>query len=184
MKTRSLPALRAAAAVLGLVAGAPAVADNAAMLRCRTIAEGPARLACYDAIALPGIGSRSGWGAPISPPAAGTGAPTAASPVGSPGATPSNPATAAGGASGFGLERRQIEAAADRMEARIQGRVDEFKAGQRYQLDNGQVWQIIESASGFYTLDSPRVTITRGALGNFLMTIEGANQALRVRRIQ
>ena len=38
-------------------AQAPAVVDLAAVQRCRIIAEATARLACYDAIALPGLGS-------------------------------------------------------------------------------------------------------------------------------
>jgi hypothetical protein len=168
-------ALRVALAAGALAAAGSATADTAGIQRCRIIAEAPARLACYDAIALPGLGSRAGWGAP----AAGA-APAAAAPA----TTATGTAAATAAATGFGMERRAAEAAPDRMESRINGRVDEFNAGTRYRLDNGQVWQITETASGFYSLDNPKVVVTRGALGNFLMSIDGVNVALRVRRIQ
>ena len=179
MKTCISLALRVAFAAGALAAANSATADTAGIQRCRIIAEAPARLACYDAIALPGLGSRAGWGAPA--PGA---APTAAAPAATAGGTASATAAATAAATGFGMERRAAEAAPDRMESRIDGRVDEFNAGTRYRLDNGQVWQITETASGFYSLDNPKVVVTRGALGNFLMSIDGVNVALRVRRIQ
>jgi hypothetical protein len=154
-----------------LVCAGAAQADSAALQRCRIIPEAAARLACYDAIALPGIGSRAGWGAPV---------PTA--PVAGPGAR--QPAAGADPAAGFGFEQRSAQAAADRLESRIVGKVQEFVQGTRLRLENGQVWQVSETAAGFYNLDNPKVAITRGVLGNFLMSIDGVNATPRVRRIE
>lgn len=148
------------------MAGA-ARADTAAVQRCRTIPDAAARLACYDAIALPGIGSRAGWGAPVGA------APT----------TPAAPSAATPG-SDFGLPRQAGDAAAERVVARVAGRVEDFPAGHRFTLDNGQVWQLTEAASGYYRLDNPQVTITRGVFGGFVMSIDGVNALLRVRRVR
>lgn len=154
---------------LVLLAAGPARAqlDAAAVQRCRIIAEAPARLACYDAIALPGLGSRAGWGAPVAT------APAAAPAAG--------PGAAAG--SEFGLSRPG-EAAAERLVSRVVGRVEDFPNGLKLTLENGQVWQLSESAVGFYNLESPRVTITRGLLSGFVMAMDGVNATLKVRRIK
>ncbi len=174
MKTRTP---LAAAGLLALAALAPTMAaaqlDPAAMQRCRIIPEAPARLACYDAIALPGLGSRAGWGAPAPNAPATTTAGAAAAPRAS-----GDPAA------GFGFEQKAIQAAPDRLDSRVVGLVQEFKAGTRLQLENGQVWVVTEPTNGFYNLQDPRVSISRGALGNFLMSIEGANATPRVRRVQ
>jgi hypothetical protein len=158
-----------ATAAGGAAAQAPAGIDPAAVQRCRIIAEAAARLACYDAIALPGLGSRAGWGAPV--------APSAVPVTGSPG-------PAAPTAGGFGFEGKLPEGTPDMLDSRIQGRVQEFGNGTRFTLDNGQVWQIVDDTSGFYDLQNPPVRIERALLGSFMMKIEGVNQRPRVRRIR
>ena len=156
--------------LLAAAVAAPAQADTAAMQRCRIVAEPAARLACYDAIALPGIGSRAGWGAPV--PGAAT-------------VTAAAPATAASSpASSFGLPAAPSDAAADQLQSRIVGLVESFPSGTRYRLENGQVCQITKTAMGFYQLNNPKVTITRGLLGNFYMQIEGVASTPKVRRLQ
>lgn len=174
MKTRISPAWLGLLALGPLsVTGAAAQVDTAAVQRCRAIPEAPARLACYDAIALPGLGSRTGWGAPTATPAA-----PAAAPVGTPALASTDPTA------GFGFEQKALQAAPDRLDSRVVGLVQEFRPGTRLELENGQVWQVIELANGFYNLRNPKVSITRGAMGNFLMSIEGANATPRVRRVQ
>lgn len=162
--------------VAGVSALAPAMAadapsiDAAAVQRCRIVADAAARLACYDAIVLPGLGSRAGWGAPVATPA------PAAAPA------PGGAAAAAPGAD-FGLEGRAGDRA-DSLSSRIVGTVQDFGNGTKFTLENGQVWQIVDSTSGYYNLQSPPVRIDRALLGSFLMTIEGVNQRPRVRRIR
>jgi hypothetical protein len=156
-------------ALAGLALGGAAQADTVALQRCRIIPEASARLACYDAIALPGIGSRAGWGAPTT---------TAPAPAATPSTAPADPAGS------FGFENRVAAAGPDRLESRVIGKVQGLDEGTRFRLENGQVWAITERTGGFYNLDNPKVAITRGALGNFFMTIEGANGTPRVRRVQ
>ena len=76
------------------------------------------------------------------------------------------------------------QARAEALGSRIVGTVREFGNGTRFTLENGQIWQIVDSTSGFYDLQNPPVTIERAVLGSFLMTIEGVNQRPRVRRIR
>ena len=168
MKTSSLLALAA------LVCTGAVQADPAALQRCRIIPEAAARLACYDAIALPGLGSRAGWGAPT---AAAPAAPAAL-------ATAPGAAAAADPSSTFGLEARIAAAGPDRMESRVVGKVQDLPAGTRFTLENGQIWQTTEYTGGFYDLTNPKVVISRGALGSFFITFEGANATPRVRRVK
>jgi hypothetical protein len=174
MKTRTSPVWLGLLALGPLaVTGAAAQVDTAAVQRCRTIPEAPARLACYDAIALPGLGSRAGWGAPTA---------AAPAPAAAPGTTAARASTDP--AAAFGFEQKALQASPDRLDSRVVGLVQEFRPGTRLQLENGQVWQVTEPTNGFYNLQDPKVSITRGAMGNFLMSIEGANATPRVRRVQ
>lgn len=148
--------------------------DAASVQRCRIIPEAAARLACYDAIALPGIGSRAGWGAPVGPA------------VRTPSTVPGASATT-GSASPlevFGFEDRPAPGRPDELRSRIVGDVKDFGSGTRFTLENGQVWQIVDTTRGAYDLKNPAVTIERAALGSFMMSIEGVNQNPRVRRIR
>lgn len=149
----------------------PAQADTAAIQRCRIVAESAARLACYDAIALPGVGSRAGWGAPVN---------ATVTPPSVLAATPERP----GPEGTFGLEARQRDGTADALASRIVGSITQFENGTRFTLENGQVWQIVDDTRGVYALENPPVRIERAFLGSFLMTIEGVNQRPRVRRIR
>lgn len=171
--------------LLGLLlanAAGSAQADNASIERCRTVVEAAARLACYDAIALPVNPSRPGWGAPA-PGAAPAAAVTAATPVSpTPAAVPAVNASAPG--SNFGLPAAKSAAEADQLQTRILGLVESFPRGTQYRLENGQVWQIIETTMGFYQLNNPRVTISKGLLGNFYLQIEGVAATPKVRRVR
>jgi hypothetical protein len=51
-------------------------------------------------------------------------------------------------------------------------------------LANGQVWQIADGSARFMSLDNPKVTIRRGALGSFFLDFENDNRSPRVRRVQ
>lgn len=161
--TRHLP-LGLAALLLALPS---AQADTAAIQRCRAVPEAAARLACYDAIALPGLGSRAGWGAPV---------------AGAPATTSAAAPKAPGG--GFGFENRLPADAPESLSSRIVGRLSFFENGTQFTLENGQVWQVVDNTRGAYELDNPAVRIERAMLGSFMMAIEGVNQRPRVRRIR
>lgn len=156
---------------------ASAAASDEELLRCRALADVSARVACYDA--LP-VGARAAPAAAA--PAAATGtaaAAAAAAPVPKAlAAQPPSPAAVAG----FGMER--VGSELSEIRSRISGRFEGWTPRARLRLDNGQVWQVVDDSSGFYDLPSPQVTVRRAAMGTFLMEIEGARRAPRVRRVE
>ena len=172
--------LAAVASPLGLssspsTAAAPAV--SAELARCMTIASASARLACYDA-----LGRRAGD------------APAAMS-VAAPPATPAGPAAAAAATAGstesadaiqnFGLSSAQRHAPPQGPES-IQAHVAQFIVDQLQRnyvvLDNGQTWA---STDGGMLLDAGElVTVSRGALGSFMLKSTTSRHSYHVRRVR
>ena len=151
------------------LAGAAAWAQASSLQACRAVAQASARLACYDALPLSNAGSA---------PASGG---VSAAPV-----TPAAPAvtasTSAQAAASFGLE-----VAGEKLQevrSHIPGAFDGWRAGDRIRLANGQVWRVVDDSRADYNLRDPKVTVRRGALGSYLMDIEGAKQLPRVRRVE
>lgn len=162
MKLRLLPAFALIAAV------APEVfAQDDALRRCRSISEASARLACYDAIALPAP-ARAGTAKPGS--AAGTGAAGAA-----PMAAPSER---------FGLEHKAQPEQIDQVVSRIPGRFEGWRANSVITLENGQAWQVADGSWMGGRWDNPKVTIRRGVFGAFYLQVEDENRTVRVRRVK
>lgn len=154
-------------ALLLALASQAAWADPDALRRCRALADHAARLACYDAIA---IATPAAAAAPGAAPAA------AASSLAAPAAAGSLSAAR------FGLPEEPSPV--DRIESRIEGRFEGWGPRERIRLANGQVWQVTDDSRAAYWLDSPRVVVRRGALGSFLLEIEGVRALVRVRRIE
>ena len=157
--------------VLLAVAG-PAMADDAALLRCRAIADVAGRVACYDAIPV----AREAAAATV---AAAPTAPTA------PAATAAAPAAQA--AANFGLSATQMRKPDEpnALESTLLGRIDGWGPSTQFRLANGQIWRVADDSSGSVNeIDSPKVKITRNALGTMFLEVEGSNQAPRVRRVQ
>lgn len=136
---------------------AAASADDGGMLRCRGLTEAAARLACYDALPLPSVASKS-------TPAIATIAPQ----------TPAQ----------FGLESKAYKSELDLIESRIVGRFEGWSAGSRIKLDNGQVWQVGDNTSRYLDMNNPKVVVRRGVLGAFYLEIEGTNHSPKVKRVQ
>jgi hypothetical protein len=152
-------------ALLAILPALDAGADDG-LRHCRGIAEAPARLACYDALPLPAAALTTA--APAAASAA-TSAARAPAPVPQP--------------DRFGLPqpRERTEA---RVESRIEGRFEGWRPRDRIRLANGQVWEVTDSSSGSYWLQSPRAVVRTGALGSFLLEVEGVTALIRVRRIE
>lgn len=148
--------------VLLFVSGA-ALADDAAMLRCRQLSDSQARLGCYDAIQL---------GAPV--PAAATAAVAAAPYV------PSK----ADLERGFGNEHNSPAAKLEFIETSIVGEFDGWVPKQRIRLANGQVWMIVDDSQAILDLVNPKVKLEKGMMGAIYMDIEGASNSPRVKRIK
>ncbi|MEY3271149.1 MAG: hypothetical protein RLZZ341_50 [Pseudomonadota bacterium] len=150
-----------AAALMLALASQAAWADPDALRRCRALADDAARLACYDAIATPAAAAAAAAAPAAAPATAPAGGPSAAR---------------------FGLPEEPSPV--DRIESRIAGRFEGWGPRDRIRLANGQVWQVADDSRGAYWLDSPRVVVRRGALGSFLLEIEGVRALVRVRRIE
>lgn len=59
------------------------------------------------------------------------------------------------------------------------------KVGERFRLDNGQVWQIADSSSRLkVNLTNPEIIIEPGVLGAWYMKVSGYNTRARVKRIK
>ena len=71
------------------------------------------------------------------------------------------------------------------MTAHIVGDFRGWNGSTRYTLDNGQVWEQVDDAmvtTG--RIANPKVTITRGLLNSFYMSVEGVGDTVLVKRIK
>lgn len=159
-----------------LTTGLPAQANDAGILKCRSIADTARRLACYDAIEVARTPAQAtgsaGTAAPIAPASAVSTPPRTA-------AASTAPATAE-----FGLPPRPTAQGVDRIESSIRGRLESWQQGSRIRLANGQLWQVTDDSRGICQCDNPKVVVTRGAFGTYFLEIEGKGNAPRVKRLE
>ncbi len=141
-----------------MLVSSAALADDGAMLRCRQLSDGPARLSCYDAIQL---------GAPV---------PAAAAIAGPPAKVELERS--------FGAETLSTNIKLDSIESSIVGNFDGWVPKQRIRLANGQVWMINDDSQEDLSLVNPKVKVERGLMGAIYMDIDGARTAPRVKRIK
>jgi hypothetical protein len=131
-----------------------ALADDAALLRCRGIADTSARLACYDALVVPtpeekarqtetSQRERFGLGRPVD-------------------------------------KATEPEA----IESTIPGHFEGWFPGASIRLANGQVWQVNDGSSGVHYIDNPKVRVRHGVFSAYYLEIEGTNRSPRVQRVQ
>ncbi|MGY0560144.1 hypothetical protein ACW7G2_05435 [Luteimonas sp. A277] len=67
----------------------------------------------------------------------------------------------------------------------LSGQFNGFGRGQRYTLDNGQVWEQTDGTRmDGVRVSSPAVTISPGVLGVWWLRIDGYNTRTKVRRVQ
>ena len=165
MKKASLPH---AHLVLSLfLASGAALADDAAVLKCRTLPDTAQRLACYDAMPV--------GAAPAAPSAAATST-AAAAPV----------RAAQAPEQQFGIEHKAKEAEPDQIESSIAGDFDGWSGNTTIELTNGQVWRITDGSQAVLPpMHNPKVRIKRGLFGAaFFFQVDGQNSTARVRRVQ
>lgn len=142
-----------------LLATLPALAQSTDLQRCRALAESGARLACYDALADQAAKNPTPVGSATAAPAA-------------------RPA-----ADRFGIVERPKDEP-DAVRSRISGQFEGWNPGGLITLDNGQVWAIADGSSAVVYLKNPQVTIRRGALGSFVLELEGSNHSAKVKRVK
>ena len=149
-----------------------ALADDRALLHCRTIADVAGRVACYDAI-------------PVAP-AARTEGRAAAAPAAPVAAVPT-PAPAANTEAGFGLDTMAKDKTADlkSIESTVVGKIEGWGPTTQFKLANGQVWRVVDGSSEwFMERTNPKVVLSRNGLGTIFFEVDGAKQPPRVRRVQ
>lgn len=172
------PTLTLLAALLALPAAR--AADDAALRRCRVIADDKARLACFDALVpMPSRGVSAPAPEPVGMPMPSPAAPPLAMKAEAPAPAPA-PAPAADPRFGLDKPAAQPEAVTTTYPGTFSG----WAPRQRLKLANGQVWQVADDTDGVYDLRDPKVTIRRTLFGSYVMEIEGAKRTLRVRRVE
>lgn len=131
---------------------------------CRTLAEANDRLACFDRLMPTPTGP-----AVDAPPAAA-------------------PAADSSGVRAFGAETLRRPAddpeRLDSIESRILGPVGQIRRGDRYTLENGQVWQNIDDRDVDVDFNGPAVTIERNFIGSYWMRFHDGHLRIRVRRLR
>ncbi|MFN3790163.1 hypothetical protein [Massilia sp.] len=141
-----------------LLSGA-ALADDASILKCRTLADTGARLACYDAIQ---VGARPQ---------------VAAAPAAAP---------ARSREENFGIEaKKQRESEPQSISSTIAGDFQGWGPSSQIRLANGQVWRIVDGSEAVLApMRNPRVSIERNVFGTLFLKVEGTNSSAKVRRVQ
>ena len=150
---------------------------EAAYRHCRTLADASSRLACFDRLLPTPTTEGMDEMSPAPPPVA-----TAPAPKAAPAAAPKAPSEAAFGAGS--VNKKAEEAEPDQIESRVLGPLDRVIKGNRYTLENGQVWLNIDERDVDVDYNSPAVTIEKNFLGNYWMRFHDRNLRVRVRRIQ
>ena len=145
-----------------LLASGSALANDAALLKCRAVSDIAARVVCYDAIPL---GSAS-------PAAAAQAAGT--------------PVAAARAAENFGMEAVKQRAEQPKsVQSTIVGSFDGWGPGSRIRLANGQVWRVIDGSEAVLAPRTDvKVSMERNVFGTIFMRVEGANSSAKVRRVE
>lgn len=137
-----------------LFASGAVLADDAALLKCRTLAQTGARLACYDAI-----------------------------PVGAPFAAAAVPSSTPEQRFGM-EQKRPADTTPTSIESTIDGRFTGWGPNTRFKLANGQVWRIVDGSSAeFAPATQQKVRIVRNVFGTMFLEIEGSNNSPKVRRV-
>ena len=182
-KKRGLMTVKFLCAAIAISLGVTsAFANDAAVARCRGVADPAQRLACFDAIqTAPASAAAPKAPLPDSPRMVIPAVPkvTLVEPAGSPTARVEKPSAAL-----FGLEQQIQRTQADRIDTAIEGRFEGWIAKSQIALANGQVWQVSDGSRATLELVNPKVVIRRGFMGAFYMEFEGTNQSPRVRRVK
>ena len=140
--------------LLLLLISSTALANDAGLLKCRGIADAPARLTCYDALMLSATEPKAGPNEPRQTPEQ------------------------------FGMPQPTSKVALDAIESHIPGHFEGWEPQTMIRLANGQIWQIRDDSRHTQDIHNPKVVIRRGVLGAFYLEVEGANSSPRVKRLR
>lgn len=162
------------AAYLFLLVSSGALADEAALLKCRALTDSAARLACYDAIPA---GTPAVAATPAAPQA-----PVAAPVV----AQAAAPAPASTEARDFGLpEKKREQAPPSSIESTIVGTSSGWMPGAQITLANGQVWRVLDGGEVVLSpVENRKVRIHKNYFGTLFLVADGTHHSPKVRRVR
>jgi len=169
--------MKKAAYLLLLVSGG-AIADEAALLKCRALTDSAARLACYDAIPA---GTPAATAAVVPQASMAAAVPAA---VVAQGAVPA--AASAGAVKDFGLaEKKREQAPPSSIESTIVGISSGWTPGAMISLANGQVWRVLDGGEVVLPpVENRKVRIEKNYFGTLFMVADGTHHAPKVRRVR
>jgi hypothetical protein len=144
------------ALILLLLASNAALADDAAVLKCRALPDAASRLSCYDAM-----------------PLAGAPAPAVAPAVASEQNFGLRPAA-----------QRKPAAQRDVVRSTVVGEIGGWSPGTRITLANGQVWRVVDGDAVLPMMRNPQAEVSRGLMGAYFLQVAGHTSAARVARVQ
>ncbi len=185
-RTAAKLACAALAASLALLSGCATAQTAETMDDCRAIEDNAERLACFDRMAS------TPPPAPPEAPAQSSQPPVAeAPPAQTTTPAPTAPPRAAEPAD-FGLERQASLEGPDSILASVVGGFKgwgeiQTKEGRKttvFELDNGQIWVQVGPQKFRYGGPDRKVEIRRASFGSFLLSPEGLNRSVRVRRVK
>lgn len=152
-----------------LLAAGAALADDAALQRCRALTDTGARLACYDAIPL----APARAAAALAPAAA-----VPAAPAATPAPTPEQ-------SFGIATVKRAEPDTPKFIESTIPGAFQGWGPNTQFKLANGQVWRVVDGSEAVLApVQDPKVRIVRNVFGTMFLEIPGTNNSPKVRRVR
>jgi len=77
-----------------------------------------------------------------------------------------------------------IESEDNEITSRIIGQFNGWDGDTKFNLENGQIWQ--QSGNGILkvSMNNPKVTIAKGMFGGFILSVEGYNSKVKVKRVK
>jgi len=142
------------ALILLLFASGAALADDAAVLKCRALPDAASRLSCYDAMPLAGARAAA--------PAVASGQEFGLRPAVQPKAAPQP----------------------DLVRSTVVGEIGGWSPGTRITLANGQVWRVVDGDAVLPMMRNPQAEVSRGLMGAYFLQVAGHASAARVTRVQ
>ena len=75
-----------------------------------------------------------------------------------------------------------IESQTNEISSRIIGQLNGWDGDTEFNLENGQIWQ--QSGNGILkvSMNNPKVTVAKGMFGGFILSVEGYNSKVKVKR--
>ena len=144
------------ALLLLIFASSAALADDAAVLKCRTLPDAASRLSCYDTMPLAGVPVTAA--APAVAPEQNFGLRPAVQPKAAP--------------------------QPDVVRSTVVGEIGGWSPGTRITLANGQVWRVVDGDAVLPMMRNPQAEVSRGLMGAYFLQVAGHTSAARVTRVQ